>query len=69
MDQMTETTFNEDDREETQVIPEPDDDEPDSGDEPYDPEEEESPVNTPGDTSVGGEQHEYEHNEEQEEDE
>ena len=50
---MTETTFNEDDREEKSVQPEQGDDEPDTGDEPYDPEEEESPVNKPGDTSVG----------------
>ena len=62
MGAMTETTFkdDEDDREETQVEPVPGDDDPDSGDEPYNPDEEESPVLAPGDTSVGSENNEEE---------
>jgi hypothetical protein len=55
---MTETTFHEDDREEQPVQPEPGDDQPDTGDEPYDPDTEESPVLAPGDTSVGPEEEE-----------
>ena len=49
---MIDETYNEDDREETPATPEADDDQPDTGDQPYDPEGEDTPVNKPGDTTV-----------------